>query len=65
MTPSKQVLTQIQEMEKKNHLEVVDAFSVANMNLNLCKTYLSKLISSHLTSVELKRDIKEFLESIK
>ena len=61
---NKQLGERIQDLTERNE-DLVQSFTRDNFNLNLCKTYFSKLISSHLTSVELKRDIKEFLESIK
>jgi hypothetical protein len=64
MIHTKSAINEIQENDKKNHQEVVAAFTEQNFNLNLCKTFLLKLIQSHLTPIELKRNIKEFLNSI-
>lgn len=64
MTPIKIPTTKIQEIEKRNHQEVLAAFTEQNFNLNLCKTFLSKLIESHLTSIEIKRSIKDFLNDL-
>lgn len=53
----------IRHLQKKNE-ELVQAFTRDNFNLNLSKTFLFKLIDSHLTPVELKRTIKEFLNDL-
>lgn len=49
---------------KKTSNEAVSAFAECNMNLNLCKTFLSKLIESNYMPIKAIRDIKEFLDTL-
>lgn len=61
--PDKLMADYIQHLQKKNE-ELVQAFTRDNFNLNLCKTFLFKLIESPLTTIETKRQIKEFLNDL-
>lgn len=67
MTPIKSVLNNIQGNEKK-YQEAINAFSVANLNLNLCKLYLEKIKDVDFSMIgasgKLKQEITEFLEII-
>ena len=63
MEPDKLITDYIQTLQKKNE-ELVHAFTKDNFNLNLCKTFFSKLIESHRTCHETKRIIKEFLTDL-
>ena len=86
MTPTKAVLNEIQENNKKlsdmntdeywiqrkedskKYQEAINAFSMANLNLNLCKRFLEDIRSINFSMIgaggKLKQDITEFLETI-
>ncbi len=67
MTPTKAVLNEIQENEKK-YSECINAFAMSNLNLNLCKRFLEKIKDVDFSMIgawgKLKQDITEFLETI-
>ena len=67
MTPIKAVLNEIHENNKR-HPDVIDSFSVVNLNLNLCKTFLLKIKDVDFSMIgaggKLKQDIAEFLQTI-
>lgn len=48
----------------KRHSQAINAFAKTNLNLNLCKTFLQKLVQSDLTSKECKREIRTFLQTL-
>lgn len=52
------------EETKRKYSELINKFAKTNLNLSLCKLFLQKLIDSDRTSVEVKREIKQFLETI-
>lgn len=50
--------------DNEKYRQALNAFAMANLNLNLCKTFLSKLIQSDLTCNQTKKVIKDFLETL-
>lgn len=64
MSPTKLILAQMQENEKKYYQEPVNDFSEQATNLNLCKAYLLKLMDTTLNRFELRNDIQEFLNNL-
>lgn len=64
MSPTKLVLAQMQENEKKYYQENECLFSVERIQLNMCRAYLKDLMVSTLNRFELRNDIQEFLKSL-
>ena len=57
------LLDKYQDLQLR-HQEAINAFAKANRNLNLCKHFLNKLADSPITSVDLKKQIIEFISTL-
>lgn len=64
MSPTKLILAQMQENEKKYYQELPTELSPELVQLNLCREYLKNLLFSNLNRYELRNDIQEFLQSL-
>ena len=62
MSPTKLILAQMQENEKRYYQQ--DDLTLERTNLNLCKAYLKKIMDTTLNKFELRNDIQEFLQSL-
>lgn len=64
MSPTKLILAQMQENEKKYYREEISEVSPEKIQLNLCREYLKYIMVSTLNRFELRNDIQEFLKKI-